>query len=114
MTENESIKCPSCGANLPDDTVAQLLKKEEKEFSFLILGVVLGAIIGLVGNVWVAFLFEVIKTAIPEAQWFPSSVLGLAITTIVSIYVIVKMFRFAVKYMGVEVKHEIRNEGVET
>jgi len=112
MNENESVKCPNCGANLPDDTVSQLMKKEEKDFSFLVLGVALGAIIGLVGNVWVAFLFDAIKTLVPEAQWLLSSLLGLAITTVVSIYVIVKMFRFAVKYMGVEAKHEIQNEGV--
>ena len=92
MNENESVKCPNCGANLPDDTVSQLMKKEEKDFSFLVLGVALGAIIGLVGNVWVAFLFDAIKTLVPEAQWLLSSLLGLAITTVVSIYVIVKMF----------------------
>jgi len=112
MNEDESVKCPNCGAKLPDDTLSQLLKKEQKEFSFLVLGVALGAVLGLVGNVWVAFLFEVIRTLIPEAQWLASSLLGLAITTIVSIYVIVKMFRFAVKYLGVEAKHEIQNEGV--
>ena len=105
MNENESVKCPNCGANLPDDTVSELMKKEEKDFSFLVLGVALGAIIGLVGNVWVAFLFEAIKTLVPEAQWLLSSFLGLAITTVISIYVIVKMYRFALKYMGVEAKN---------
>jgi hypothetical protein len=114
MNEDESVKCPNCGANLPDDTLAQLMKKGGKDFSFLILGVALGAIMGLVGNLWVAFLFEVIKTLVPEAQWLMSSLLGLAITTVVTIYVIVKMFSFAVKYMGVEVKQEIQKEGVKT
>ena len=112
MNEDESVKCPNCGAELPDDISFQLLKKEQKEFGFLVLGVGLGAVLGLVGNFWVAFMFEVIKALIPEAQWLLSSLLGLVITTLVSIYVIVKLFRFAMKYMGIEAKRESHNEGV--
>ena len=108
MTEN--VKCPNCGAELPEDTLAQLMKKEEKELGFLVLGVALGAVIGLVGNVWVAFLFEVIRSLVPEAQWFLSSILGLVVTTVVTIYVIVKMFRFSVKYFGIERRHEIQKD----
>jgi hypothetical protein len=113
VSDDKKIKCPNCGEELPEDTVSQLMKKEEKEFGFLMIGVVLGAVLGLVGNLWVAFLFEAIRSLIPEAQWLLSSVLGLVITTLVSIYVLVKMFRFAIKAMGVEAKRESHNESVE-
>lgn len=112
VSDGESIKCPNCGEKLPDDIASQLLKTEEKEFSYLVLGVVFGAILGLVGNFWVAFLFEVIKGVIPGAQWLPSSLLGLVIATLVSIYVLVKMLRFTMKHMGVEQKRGSDKEDV--
>jgi hypothetical protein len=108
MSDEKNIKCPKCGAELPDDTIEQLLKKEEKEMGFLLIGVVLGAVLGLVGSLWVGFLFEALRSLIPEAQWFTSSLIGLAVTTLVSIYVLIKMFRLAIGHMEGEGRNEIR------
>ena len=108
MSDENNVKCPRCGAELPDDTIELLLKKEQKEMSFLLIGVVLGAALGLVGSLWVGFLFEALRSLIPGAQWFTSSLIGLAVTTLVLIYVLIKMFRFAFGHMEAEGKNEIR------
>ncbi len=107
MSDEKTIKCPECGAELPDDTVEQVLKKEEKEMGFLLIGVVLGAVLGLVGSLWVGFLFEALRSLVPGAQWFTSSIIGLAVTTLVSTYVLIKMFRFAIEHMEGEGRKEI-------
>jgi uncharacterized membrane protein YeaQ/YmgE (transglycosylase-associated protein family) len=99
MSDAKNVKCPKCGAELPDDMIGQLLKKEEKEMSFLLIGVVLGAVLGLVGSLWVGFLFEALRSLIPQAQWFTTSLIGLVATTLVSAYVLMKMFRLAIEHM---------------
>ena len=110
ISDERNIKCPECGVELPEDTIEQLLKKEEKEMGFLFLGVVFGAVLGLVGNLWVGFLFEALRSLIPGAQWFASSLVGLVVTTLVSIYVLMKMFRFAVGHMEGKERIEIRRK----
>ena len=75
------------------------LKKEEKELGFLILGVVLGAVLGIVGGLWVSFLVELIKNLIPPESWTLVSFLGLIITTILSIYTLIKVVQIAKKYI---------------
>jgi uncharacterized membrane protein YeaQ/YmgE (transglycosylase-associated protein family) len=104
MSNGKRVRCPKCDAELPEDTIEQLLKKEEKEMGFLLLGVVLGAVLGLVGSLWVSFLFEALRNLIPQAQWLISSVIGLAVTTVVSIYVLIKMLRYATRRMEGEAK----------
>jgi hypothetical protein len=106
--EGTGVKCPSCGTMLPEDTVSQLLKKEEKEFAFLLVGVLMGAAIGVVGNFWVSFAIETLKSLIPEAQWLLTSALGLIVTTIVTIYVLIRMIRFAQKRIGIESKEGVK------
>lgn len=106
MSDEKKVTCPKCGAELPDDTIEQLLKKEQKEMSYLLIGVVLGAVLGLVGSLWVGFLFEALRNLIPEAQWLTGSLIGLAVTTLVSIYVLIKMFHFAIGHMEVERRKE--------
>jgi len=113
LSDEAIIRCPNCGEKLSDEVFSQLLKTEEKEFGYLVLGVVFGAILGLVGNLWVAFMFEVFRSLIPEGQWLLSSIIGLVLTTFVTIYALVKMLRFTMKHMGIKERRDIRNEGVE-
>ncbi|MDH5461124.1 MAG: hypothetical protein OEZ29_01430 [Candidatus Bathyarchaeota archaeon] len=74
----------------------------EKELGFLILGIVFGAALGILGNLWVAFLFELIRNLIPIESWFIVSLLGLIITTILSLLILKKSFESAVKYIAGE------------
>lgn len=76
----------------------------EKELGFLILGVVFGAALGILGNLWVAFLFELIRDLIPPESWFLVSLLGLVITTILSLLILKKSFDSAVKHIVGEEK----------
>jgi len=51
-------------------TTTRPLKIEEaKELGFLLLGVVFGAVLGIVGNLWVTFLVELVKCLIPSGLW---------------------------------------------
>jgi hypothetical protein len=96
--QKQSVKCPECGAELTEDVISQLMKKEEKEFGFLILGVVFGAVLGIMGNLWVSLLIEVAKGYITSSLWPTFSIIGLAATTVLSVYILVRMIKWAVKY----------------
>ena len=74
----------------------------EKELGFLILGVVFGAALGILGNLWVAFLVELVRILIPPELWTVASFLGLIITTILSFFVLKKSLESAVKYIAGE------------
>ena len=102
----EPIKCPNCGAILPEETISPLLRENEKDFAFLLIGVVMGAAIGVVGNFWVSFAIETLRGIIPETQWLLVSVLGLIVTTLLTVYVLIKMIHFAEKRMDVGSKRE--------
>lgn len=71
----------------------------EKELGFLILGVVFGAALGILGNLWVAFLVELVRILVPTELWTVASFLGLIITTILSLFVLKKSFESALKYI---------------
>lgn len=71
----------------------------EKELGFLILGVVFGAALGILGNLWVAFLVELVRILVPPELWTATSFLGLIITTIFSLFVLKKSFESAIKYI---------------
>ncbi|MDH5461700.1 MAG: hypothetical protein OEX09_05715, partial [Candidatus Bathyarchaeota archaeon] len=60
--------------------------------------------LGILGNLWVAFLFELIRDLIPTESWFIVSLLGLVITTILSLLILKKSFESAVKYIAGEEK----------
>lgn len=91
--KDRMIKCPKCG-----EEILPLPAKLEKELGFLLLGVMLGAVLGIVGNLWVAFLFELVKNVIPAELWTEASIVGLVVTTIVSIYVLIRVIKSAIKY----------------
>lgn len=93
MNEEEILKCPKCGEEL-----TRLPTRVQRELGFLLLGVVFGAALGIVGNLWVAFLFELVKILIPQETWALSTFLGLIITTVASIYILLRTMRTAVKY----------------
>lgn len=71
--------------------------KEERELGFLLLGVVFGAVLGILGNLGVAFLVELIRDLIPPGLWTVVSFLGVVFTTILSIYVLIKVIQIATK-----------------
>lgn len=75
------------------------LTKVERELGFLILGVVFGAVLGILGNLWVAFLVELVKCLIPPESWTVASFLGVVIATVLSIYVLIKVIGIAEKYI---------------
>ena len=87
-----------------EESVLSALTGVEKELGFLILGVVFGAALGILGNLWVAFLFELIRDLIPTESWFIVSLLGLIITTILSLLILKKSFESAVKHIAGEEK----------
>ena len=74
----------------------------EKELGFLILGIVFGAALGILGNLWVAFLIELVRILIPPELWTISSFVGLIITTILSLLILKRSFEAAVKYIAGE------------
>ena len=100
--EEEAVKCPNCGVILPEEIVFRLSRRNEKEFAFILVGVIMGAVIGVVGSFWVSFTIEILRSIIPETQWLLTSVLGLIVTTFVVVYVLVKMIRFAERHTGIE------------
>ena len=78
----------------------------EKELGFLLLGVILGAVLGIVGSLWVEFLVELLQSIIPSESWTIASFIGLLLSTILSIYLLVKVVQTAQKYiMGEESLH---------
>ena len=81
------------------EIVASSLMGAEKELGFLILGVVFGAVLGILGNLWVAFLVELVRIIIPTELWTVASFLGLIITTILSLFILKKSFESALKYI---------------
>lgn len=89
----EMIKCPKCG-----EEILPLPSKVERELGFLLMGVVFGAALGIVGNLWVGFLFELIRNIIPQELWTGTSILGLIVTTVLSIYIFVRVTQSATKY----------------
>ena len=60
--------------------------KEERELGFLLLGVVFGAVLGILGGLWVSFFVELLRDLIPSESWTLVSFLGLVIATILGIY----------------------------
>jgi len=87
------IKCPKCG-----EEIFPLPGKVEKELGFLLLGVMFGAVLGIVGNLWVAFLFELVWNFIPPELWTVTSIVGFLVTTIISIYVLMRVMQSAMKH----------------
>jgi len=84
-----------------------LLPKEEKELGFLLLGVVFGAVLGILGGLWVSFLVELLSDFIPQELWTVTSFSGLIITTILSIYTLMKAIQMATKLIrGEEEAHK--------
>lgn len=77
----------------------ELTKEEKKELGLLFLGVVIGAALGIVGNLWVAFLIELIRNLVSSELWTAVSILGLVITTILSLYILKKLAETAAKYI---------------
>lgn len=80
-------------------TTKPLKTKEAKELGFLLLGVVFGAVLGIIGSLWVTFLVELLRGFIPPELWTLVSFFGLIITTILSIYILVKVIKVSVKYI---------------
>jgi hypothetical protein len=100
MNESEpkkNVKCPKCGAELSEDTISRLLKKEQKELGFLLLGVVFGAVLGIVGNLWVSFLIEAAKSYVASSLWPIVSIIGVIVTTILSVYVLLRVVKYAAR-----------------
>ena len=82
-----------------EEFLKRLPRREVREFGFLILGVVFGAVLGILGSLWVTFLVELLRNLIPPELWTLVSLLGLVITTILSIYILVKVIQISVKYI---------------
>jgi len=82
-----------------EDFLKRLPRKETREFGFLLLGVVFGAILGILGSLWVSFLVELLRNLIPQESWTLFSFLGLVITSILSIYVLIKAIQISTRYI---------------
>lgn len=96
-----------------EELIRRLPKKEVREFSFLLLGIVFGAALGILGNLWVAFLLELLRSFIPQESWVAVSFLGLAITSILSVYVLIKTIGVANKYIMREEKDKAEKRRVQ-
>lgn len=70
-----------------------------RALGFLLLGVVFGAVLGVLGNLWAAFLVELVRNLIPPELWTVASFLGVVITTILSIYILIKVVEIAEKHI---------------
>ena len=70
-----------------------------RALGFLLLGVVFGAVLGVLGNLWAAFLAELVRNLIPPELWTVASFLGVVITTILSIYILTKVVEIAEKHI---------------
>jgi len=82
-----------------EEFLKRLPRREVREFGFLILGVVFGAVLGILGSLWVTFLVELLRNLIPPESWTLFSLVGLAITSIFSIYVLIKATQISAKYI---------------
>jgi len=91
--KEKTIKGPKCG-----EEILPLPSKVERKLGFLLLGVVFGAALGIAGNLWVGFLFELIRNLIPPELWTGTSILGLIVTTVLSMYFLVRVMQSATKY----------------
>lgn len=61
--------------------------------------VMLGAALVILGNLWVAFFLELIRSFIPQELWNMVSFLGLVTTTVLSIYILAKDMQTAKNYI---------------
>jgi len=105
--QEESVQCPKCGTELPQDTLSQLMKKEQKDFAYLLLGIFFGAVLGVVGNLWVSFLLEVARSYVASSLWSTFSLIGLIATTVLSIYVLTRIAKSTAQLTSGEEKSTI-------
>ena len=94
-----------------EEVLKRLPRKEVREFGFLILGVVFGAAVGILGNLWVAFLFEILRSFIPPESWITVSFFGLVVTTIFSIYILIKAIQISARYIIGEERDKTEKKG---
>ncbi|MFQ6068749.1 MAG: hypothetical protein ACE5KD_04305 [Candidatus Bathyarchaeia archaeon] len=87
MAEEEDKEKEKSNFISGEELLKGVKEKEARELGFLLLGVVFGAALGILGNLWVAFFVELIRSFISPELWTVASFLGLVITTILSMYI---------------------------